>query len=316
MRLRTAVTRYITYRKSLGERFLTNARMLNAFARAIGHRVNLADVKPDSVSRFLAGTAPAITANWHGKHQALRGFYRYAISRSYTKTSPLPVVIPKRPPPFVPYIYNVKELQALLDASLTYPKNRSHIRPQTIRDLLVLLYGAGLRIQEALSLSLADVNFPQKLLTIQKTKFRKSRLVPIGNELVQGLAKYSRYRRQEKFSQGPEDPFFIDRKGGRLNQWSVEDIFTRIREKAGIRRNDGARYQPRLHDLRHTFAVHRLTAWYQQGADVQKLLPVLSVYLGHTHLAATSIYLTMTPALLEEAGRRFEQYALKEVCHD
>jgi len=68
--------------------------------------------------------------------------------------------------------------------------------------------------------------------------------------------------------------------------------------------------------MRHSFTVHRLTAWYKEGADVQKWLPVLSVYLGHHRLEATSTYLTMTPALLEEAGRRFEQYALKEVAHD
>jgi site-specific recombinase XerD len=315
MRLHAAVTQYVTYRKSLGERFLTNESILKRFARETGPKANLSDVQPESVNNFLSGTGP-ITSNWHAKYQALLGFYRYALSRGHVKNSPLPTAIPKRPQPFVPYVYDVKELQALLDASLTYQKNRSHIRPKTIRSLLLLLYGAGLRIHEAVSLTLADVNFPQKLLTIHKTKFRKSRLVPVGDELVQGLSKYNGYRQQKKFSQKPEDPFFINRKGGSLNQSSVEHIFRRIREKAGIRRNDGARYQPRLHDLRHSFAVHRLTKWYQEGADVQTLLPVLSVYLGHTYLAATSTYLTMTPTLLEEAGRRFEHYALKEVCHD
>ncbi len=315
MRLHAAVSQYITYRKSLGEDFLTNETILKRFVRETDPKINLTEVKPESVNTFLSGTGP-ITSNWHGKYQALSGFYRYALSRGYVKTSPLPTTIPKRPQPFVPYVYDVKELQALLDASLTYPKNRSHIRPKTIRSLLLLLYGAGLRIQETLSLTLADVNFPQKLLTIRQTKFRKSRLVPIGDELVQSLAKYDRYRRQKKYSQEPETHFFINRRGDRLNQYSVNNIFQRIREKAGIRRNDGARYQPRIHDLRHSFAVHRLTKWYQEGADVQKLLPVLSVYLGHTYLAATSTYLTMTPTLLEEAGRRFEHYALKDVCHD
>ena len=315
MRLHTAVSQYIAYRKSLGECFLTNETILKRFVRETDAKTNLSDVSPEFVNNFLSGTGP-ITSNWHGKYQALSGFYRYALSRGYVKDSPLPTAIPKRPQSFVPYIYDVKELQALLDASLIYPKNRSQIRPKTIRSLLLLLYGAGLRIREALLLTLADVNFPQKLLTIRQTKFRKSRLVPISDELVQGLAKYHRYRQQQKFSQNPEDPFFINRKGGGLNQNAIENIFRRIREKAGIRRNDGARYQPRLHDLRHSFAVHRLTKWYQEGEDVQKLLPVLSVYLGHTYLAATSTYLTMTPTLLEQAGRRFERYALPEVCHD
>jgi len=83
-----------------------------------------------------------------------------------------------------------------------------------------------------------------------------------------------------------------------------------------VRRSDGARYQPRLHDLRHSFAVHRLTSWYRQGADVHTLLPYLSTSLGHVNLAATQVYLTMTPELLQEASRRFPQYACEERSHD
>ena len=90
----------------------------------------------------------------------------------------------------------------------------------------------------------------------------------------------------------------------------MRGIFQRIREKAKIKRNDNARYQPRIHDLRHTFAVNRLTAWYQENKNVQQLLPILSVYLGHTHLAHTTVYLTMTNDLLREAGKRFEKYAI------
>ena len=81
---------------------------------------------------------------------------------------------------------------------------------------------------------------------------------------------------------------------------------------AGVARHDGARYQPRLHDLRHAAAVHRLVSWYRMGADVQKLLPQLATYLGHVHIAATQRYLTMTPELLSEASRRFERYAMEE----
>ena len=91
--------------------------------------------------------------------------------------------------------------------------------------------------------------------------------------------------------------------------------FQRLRNHAEVRRSEDARYQPRLHDLRHTFAVHRLTAWYRQGADVQRLLYHLSVYLGHAHLAATQVYLTMTPELLHQAGTRFERYARGEDSH-
>jgi integrase/recombinase XerD len=89
----------------------------------------------------------------------------------------------------------------------------------------------------------------------------------------------------------------------------VQRYFRQICERAGIRRGEGARWQPRLHDLRHTFAVHRLTSGYREGADVQTLLSHLCVYLGHTCLAATQVYLSMTPELLAEAGARFGRYA-------
>ncbi len=315
MNLQTTVDQYVTYRRALGEDFLSNEALLKAFVRAIGHNKDLSDVQAKQVDAFLAGEGP-ITAYWHNKHKALRGFYRYVISRGYTKESPLPIVIPKRPQPFAPHIYNVEELRVLLGASLSYQKKCVLFEPYMIRTLLLLLYGAGLRISEAINLTLADVDLFQALLTIRETKFYKTRLVPLGTQLTQSLLQYALWRQREEHSLNPEAPFFVGQNGKAINRHTFERIFHRIREKAGVKRTDNARYQPRLHDLRHTFAVHRLTAWYKEGADVQKWLPVLSEYLGHTCLSSTSVYLTMTPALLEEAGRRFETYAFKEGSHD
>jgi integrase/recombinase XerD len=109
----------------------------------------------------------------------------------------------------------------------------------------------------------------------------------------------------------PEAPFFCCRDGRTLSQAAVGSAFRRLRVVADIHRQDGARYQPRLHDLRHTGVVHRLLAWYQRGADLQRLLPQLATYLGHVDLAATQHYLTLTPELLRAASRRFECYAME-----
>ena len=92
--------------------------------------------------------------------------------------------------------------------------------------------------------------------------------------------------------------------------------FAQLRRCAGVSRTDGARYQPRLHDFRHAFVGHRLTSWYRAGADVQRLLPQLSTYLGHVGVTATQVYLTMTPELLREACLRFERYADQEGHHE
>ena len=312
MKLRVAVNRFIAYRQSLGEGFVNNSIRLNAFVREMGQRISLSDVKPESVSRYLEGKTPTITANWHEKYYTLRGFYQYALSRGYTQTSPLPIVIPKRPPPFVPYIYNAKELRTLFNVCFSYQKNKGLLEPYMVRTLLLLLYGAGLRISETISLTLADVDLSQALLTIRETKFHKTRLVPLGKQLTKILLQYAVRREREKYSLNPDAPFFVGRNGKPVSQHVIQVAFQHILKKANIRRTDGGRYQPRLHDLRHSFAVHRMTAWYKEGADVQRLLPVLSVYMGHVSLSSTSTYLTMTPALLEEAGRRFEQYAFKK----
>lgn len=316
MRLHTIVNQYIAYRQSLGEGFRTDGTILNAFVHAMGQRVNFADVKIESVSKYLAKGSCIITTNWHRKYHTLRKFYRYVLSRGYTQTSLLPIAIPKRPPPFVPYIYTVKELRALFNACLSYQKRKRQFEPYMIRTFLLLLYGAGLRLREVISLTLADVDLSQRVLTIRETKFRKTRLVPLGKQLTQILLEYAAWRQREKYPLNPDAPFFAGRNGKAVNKSTIEYAFNLIRKKAGIRRTDGGHFQPRIHDLRHTFAVYRLTTWYKQGADVQRLLPVLSVYMGHVSLSSTSTYLTMTPTLLEEAGRRFEQYAFKEESHD
>lgn len=309
MNLRQLIERYIDYRQSLGEQFRANACILRVFGRSVGSRVKVGDVRPEQVSTFLTGHGP-ITRYWFAKNDALRGFYRYAVSRGYVATWPLPTRLPKRPPPFVPYIYSHEELRRLLEAAAAY--QGCVVEAATIHTLVLLLYGAGLRLCETIKLDRADVDAEHAVLTIRQTKFGKSRLVPFGSQLGAVLAQYA--ARSPKRA-ALETPFFTTQTGTRLKKRTVQGCFRRVCDQAGIRRSNGGRFQPRLHDLRHSFAVHRLTSWYQQGADVQHLLPQLSTYLGHSCLSCTQVYLSMTPELLQEAGKRFEQYARGEDSH-
>jgi len=154
------------------------------------------------------------------------------------------------------------------------------------------------------------------VLTIRNTKFYKTRLVPLGSELNDVMAEYAKQRKKAGHSQSGDAPFFVTRLGARVPLYLLERGFRRLRAQAGVCRQDGARYQPRLHDLRHAAAVHRLTAWYREGKDVQRLLPLLSTYLGHIEIASTQLYLTITPELLHEASKRFAKYVFGEVSHD
>jgi integrase/recombinase XerD len=182
------------------------------------------------------------------------------------------------------------------------------------RALLLLLYGACLRLGEALRLTMNDVDLAQALLCIQKTKFYKTRLVPLGRGLTMVLNQCVQQRNTIHCKESAA-PFFCFRDGRPMSQSAARSAFRRLRVRSGVQRNDGARYQPRLHDLRHAAAVHRLVAWYRSGADLQRLLPQLATYLGHIDLSATQRYLTLTPELLREANLRFERY-YKETSDD
>ncbi|MEI6670205.1 MAG: tyrosine-type recombinase/integrase [Acidobacteriota bacterium] len=310
-----AVTQYVVFRQAAGADFQATAQLLTAFCRVVGPDVEIADIPVERVRAFLDGHGP-VTRYWHRKHSALRGFYRYAVSHRLVELAPLPAIIPKAPPSFVPYLFTREEVHGLLEATSRYRTGHFHLEPHTFRALLLLLYGAGLRIGEALHLTLADIDLPATLVTIRDTKFYKTRVVPIGPDLCGALRHYAEQRQGGHASQAAASAFFVDRKGSPLREGTVRRAFARLRRCAGISRTDGARYQPRLHDLRHAFVGHRLTAWYRAGADVQRLLPQLSTYLGHGTIAATQAYLTMTPELLREACLRFGRYADMEGPHE
>jgi site-specific recombinase XerD len=315
MNLQALIARYVAFKRALGERCETAARVLRAFSRAVGEKTPVTEVRRQQVVAFLNGDGP-VTRSWHARYFALRGLYRYALSRGFVSDDPLPKVLPKEPPRFVPYIYSREELRRLFAAALEPPHPKRLTEPITLWTVLFLLYGAGLRRGEALGLVRGDVDLASAVLTIRNTKFFKSRLVPFGPVLGQALADYAAWRQANHPSSDPQAPFFVGRRGARLNPLGFGEAFRWVLKRSGVRRQDGVEHRPRLHDLRHTFAVHRLTAWYHQGADVQRLLPRLSVYLGHADLSSTQIYLTMTPELLQQASVRFEQYTLPEDNHD
>jgi len=310
MNLHQLIEQYIAFQQSLGNAFLTEARTLRAFGRTIGVKARIADVRPRQVDAFLGTTRP-VTINWHIKFRRLRSFFHYAVNRGYLAVAPLPTVIPRRPPPFVPYIFAHEELRRLFQA-IDADQRKYCLEPVTMHTLILLLYGAGLRVSEAVNLTRADVDLQGAVLTVRNTKFGKARWVPFGPQLGQALAQYAGRAQAPR----TEAPFLTMRLGTGVKPDRLQHHFRILCNRAGIHRTDGATEQPRLHDLRHTFAVHRLTCWYRQGADVQRLLQHLSVYLGHVHIRHTQVYLSMTPELLHEASLRFERYAGKEGCHD
>jgi site-specific recombinase XerD len=309
MKLSDVVEKYIAIKQAMGMRFKTEATALRGFARAMGPR-EMAEVKPRDVRSYLFKKRSPSAAYFRGK--ILSRFYRFSVAREYAVTSPLPSLLPQSKDAAPPYIYTLQELRRLYDAAQCLDREPSDMNTRTFRALLATLYGTGLRISEAMALTVADVNLREALLTIRESKFFKTRWVPLGPKLCGFLKTYAETGRP----QGDHSLFFRFYRQtpfGRKN--CAEYTFRRICNAVGVRRSDGAYFQPRLHDLRHTFAVHRLVAWYRQGADVQRLLPSLATFLGHRDIDSLQWYLTMTPDLLNEANTRFERYALMEVRH-
>jgi integrase/recombinase XerD len=272
MKLKEVIADYLALRRALSPGFDALEQSLNAFYRVVGEESEITDVTPEQVKAFLDGTGQ-LTNYWHRKYSGLLGFYRYAIGRGYLVSTPLPTVTPQPPPSLVPYIYTRDELSRLFRATSTYRRKHRVLEPYTFRAILLLLYGAGLRVSEALGLTLADVDLTAALLTIRQSKFDKTRLVALGADLNYEMRQYAAQRHRNGHDQSSSAQFFIGRHGERISRGAVEGSFQTLRKSAGICRTDGARYQPRLHDLRHAFAVHRLTTWYQEGKDVQKASP-------------------------------------------
>ncbi len=310
MTLLEATDAYIDWQRTHGAKFITSARVLHQFCTRVGDDIDCDAVREADVLGFLAGNGP-LTKSRANRYGALAGFWHYAISRGHAARSPLPARDdePRRPEPAPPYVFSRDELQRLFEAVDTCQRRSTQLDAATLRMLLLLLYGAGLRFGEARCLTFDDVDLDDAVLTIRDSKFFKHRLVPVGMHLAEALRNHAARRGERPLPKGMASTFLANRDGTPLVARTAQKAFAKVIETAGIRhdRNDGRR-PPCLHSLRHAAAIHRLEAWYRQGADVQRLLPALSTWLGHANLDGTRVYLSMTPELLHQASVRFERH--------
>lgn len=237
----------------------------------------------------------------------LRRFCAY-LSRFDPRTCVIPRTWLPRRIRSTPYIYSALEIRSILAAARRIGPPGS-LRPAVIATLLGLLCSTGLRIGEALKLTLADVDLENQLLTIRETKFNKSRYVPVSSTTASQLADFLGLREKAGFSTSPTAAVFVSPFGQAYDPSRVSQVFLSILRSLGLRRPPGEP-GPRLHDFRHTFAVTRLAMWYQQGENLNAKLPLLSTYLGHTTLAGTQVYLHATAELLEKASQCFRHHFL------
>ena len=311
MNTRDLIEQYLAARRAQGTALRSGQRMLMQFARETGNRP-LSEVTPAAVAVFLRGRN-GLTSTWSTRRGTLSGLYKYAIARGHACASALPEQRPQLPPPIPAYIYSRDEVRRMLDATAALYNAGSLLQSYTYRTLLLLLYATGLRVSEALALNCDDLNADDQLLLVRRTKFYKSRWVPVSLQAAEILGRFKARRCLElPMSQGRGSALFASRTGHRMDYQRVVTLFQSVRADAGVTCPPGQHRLPRLHDLRHTAAVHRVEQWYRDGKDVQQLLPHLATYLGHVSVASTQRYLQMTPTLLGRASDRFAAYA--DVC--
>jgi integrase/recombinase XerD len=279
---------YLAHKRSMGWQFRAMESFLTTFLLSVGD-VHLSSLTTHQVSEFLAG--PKTSA--HYNYENLKRFFRYWKARGKLDSLPLPPPIPRGHSTFVPYIYSRTELLRLISESVVYRTKRPRvIDPATFRTLLLFLYGTGVLVGEALTLRESDVDLTDDVITVQRSAHARRRTIPIGSDVHELLTTYLDSPIRRKFRNGN---LFLTTKGTPVHPATLNAQFRVIRRNANVVRLDGFRFQPRLHDLRSTFAVHRIAAWYEQGLDAEELLPALGAYLGQLGLVSMNRHISLTP---------------------
>lgn len=300
--LKQALAGYLQLRHSLGHEMAEAGWLLPGFVAYLDAR-GLPTVTIEAALAWAqqAPKSPAgrVTTVGPRRMTAARGFARY-LSGIDARTQVPPLgLMPRRGPWRQPFIYTAADIDALLAAARRMIV--SPLRAATYQTLIGLLAASGLRIGEAIKLDRGDIDWAQGVLLIRESKFGKSRLVPMHPSSMQALEGYARLR--DQLQPGPAEPaFFVSLNRTRLLYPVVQLTFRQLIGNAGI--GAGAPSPPRLHDLRHTFAVRTLLGWYRTGEDVQAKIPSLSTYLGHREPASTYWYLSAAPELLALAAAR------------
>lgn len=300
--LREAIQDYLALRRSLGYKLRDAGICLAKFADFLGER-GATYVTTRLALEWVEQDQAAQPATRAQRLSYVRGFARHHIAADPRTEMPPPGLLPYRPRRARPYLYSQEQIEHLLRCALELAPVDG-LRPLTYHCLLGLLSVTGMRVGEAIRLALDDVNLTEGLLTIRGTKFGKSRLVPIHPSTQEVLAQYRARRARCLAAASPF--FFVTRRGHHLDIGDIHRTFYKLSQRVGLRAA-GASHGPRLHDMRHRFAIETLLRWYRSGEDVERRLPVLSTYLGHVHVADTYWYISSCPELMGQAVARLEQ---------
>jgi len=302
--LSDALEAYLTLRRGLGSELRGPGARLHHFVDFLD-REGATVITTELAFRWATAPTNATAATWA---QRLGDVRRFAVWLS--ATDPRTQVPPRgllsehyrRQPP---YIYSDHEVERIVREAARLPSLMG-LRAQTYATLFGLLAATGLRLSEALALDRDDVDLRAGVLAVRRTKFGKSRFVPVHDSTRRELQRYAK-QRDVLLPRAVSPAFLLAERGGRVTQCSARYNFVVVSRAIGLRppaRGHHHGHGPRLHDMRHRLAARTLVRWYREGRDVERELPKLSTYLGHAHVADTYWYIEAVPELLQLATER------------
>lgn len=308
--LLTMLDEYLATRRALGAGLLQAERLLRSFLAFLTEHE--AACMTTRLALQWASAPSQAQPSWQAQRLGIvRDFARYAHAADPRHEVPPAGLLKARNRRSTPYVYSDKEIADLIAAARRL-RGGVGLRACTYPALLALLVVTGMRSSEPLRLDRDDVDLASGVLTVRRSKFGKSRYLPVHESTGQALAAYAAQR--DRLCPHPVDPaaFFLSERGTRITQNTLQWTFVRLSQQTGLRNRSDQR-GPRLHDLRHRFAIRTLQRWYREGLDVEQMAPRLATYLGHVRVSHTYWYLTATPELLQLAARRLERTARRPV---
>ena len=298
------ITQYLALKQALGRGYYGEYRVLVSLDASLATQDS--DLTSDSFARWCQSQEHVRSGVRRNRMRIVRNLTLYRRRREPSCFVPDAALFPPLHQPVQPYIFTHGEIAALYHAAKALePSQVCPLRADMFSLAIALLYTTGLRRGELLRMTIGDYDTREKTLIVRESKFHKSRLLPLSPDGTHLLERYLQARRAHRLTVSPETPLIGNhRSGGRA--YSGEGFSCVVRhlfETVGVRKPDGC--LPRIHDIRHAFAVHALLRWYLAGEDVQARLPFLSIYMGHVSIVSTQHYLQLIEPLASLASERF-----------
>jgi integrase/recombinase XerD len=287
MKISEGIASYVEHKNAKGVEFTAGVRYLLRLCRRL-HDIEMEDIKSKQVLEFLDDSKGQVET-WRMKYYVLTRFLDFWAARGEISYIRLPPPKPRVRQIFVPYIYSKLELRSLL--SIKDSQLKTSLDQITVRTFLLLLYASGVMVGEALGLSTDDIDLKARTITIRSKNPLRRRKIPISRDLCRIFQIYLAWRRKRQYL---DSHLFVKRNGRPASSELFERSFNKLRKLANVSRETSATYQPRLYDLKFTFAVHRIASWIRNGTDLNRMLPALAAYMGQK-LVSTERYFLLTP---------------------